>query len=182
MTKIDTLNDSNKPWNRDKTKNWRAYNAGLKRQGRLTLWIDDQLSKQCTTKGPWSAAVERSTRWKASCCNGRCANTVGRSVIRDEKFILGWMMRPEVTPELLQHDQDTILPYFWAKLIQKSWHPNNIQAKRRSKNGTMTQPTGSGDLFISTKKTRVYSLPREWRCSDGPSILPTQGQLLQWWD
>lgn len=52
MTKIDLINDPNKAKDRYKITNWSAYNAGLKRRGSLTLWIDDKISTQWYHKGP----------------------------------------------------------------------------------------------------------------------------------
>lgn len=52
MTKIDSNLQASKPKDRYKITNWSEYNAGLKRRGSLTLWIDDKVSKQWYHKGP----------------------------------------------------------------------------------------------------------------------------------
>lgn len=52
MAKIDTLTDTNKPKDRYKVTNWREYNAGLKRRGSLTLWVDDSVAGSWYYKGP----------------------------------------------------------------------------------------------------------------------------------
>ncbi|GAB4499451.1 MAG: hypothetical protein OHK0019_36550 [Saprospiraceae bacterium] len=44
MAKIDTLTNLDKPKNRYKITNWSEYNAGLKRRGSLTLWMDDKVA------------------------------------------------------------------------------------------------------------------------------------------
>lgn len=52
MAKIDTLTDTNKPKDRYKVTNWREYNAGLKRRGSLTLWVDDSVAGSWYYQGP----------------------------------------------------------------------------------------------------------------------------------
>ncbi|MFN4080360.1 MAG: transposase, partial [Saprospiraceae bacterium] len=52
MTKIDTLAIPNNPKDRYKVTNWSAYNAGLKRRGSLTLWIDESISGSRYHQGP----------------------------------------------------------------------------------------------------------------------------------
>ena len=52
MTKIDTITNPNKPKDRYKVTNWPEYNAGLKRRGSLTLWIDDSVSGSWYHQGP----------------------------------------------------------------------------------------------------------------------------------
>jgi hypothetical protein len=52
MTKIDSIADPNKPRDRYKITNWREYNAGLKRRGSLTLWVDDKIAKGWYHNGP----------------------------------------------------------------------------------------------------------------------------------
>lgn len=52
MTKIDSIADPNKPRDRYKITNWREYNAGLKRRGSLTLWVDDEISNRWYHTGP----------------------------------------------------------------------------------------------------------------------------------
>jgi hypothetical protein len=52
MTKIDSISDPNKPKDRYKVTNWKEYNAGLKRRGSLTLWVDDSISTKWYHVGP----------------------------------------------------------------------------------------------------------------------------------
>jgi hypothetical protein len=52
MAKIDTLTDTSKPKDRYKVTNWREYNAGLKRRGSLTLWVDDSVAGSWYYQGP----------------------------------------------------------------------------------------------------------------------------------
>lgn len=52
MTKIDAINDPNKPKDRYNITNWKVYNAGLKRRGSLTLWVDDKIAKRWYHNGP----------------------------------------------------------------------------------------------------------------------------------
>jgi hypothetical protein len=52
MAKIDTFTDTNKPKDRHKVTNWREYNAGLKRRGSLTLWVDDSVAGSWYYQGP----------------------------------------------------------------------------------------------------------------------------------
>jgi hypothetical protein len=52
MTKIDSINEPNKPKDRYKVTNWKEYNSGLKRRGSLTLWVDDSLGTKWYHVGP----------------------------------------------------------------------------------------------------------------------------------
>jgi hypothetical protein len=52
MTKVDSLTNQNKPKDRYKITNWQEYNAGLKRRGSLTLWIDESISGNWYHQGP----------------------------------------------------------------------------------------------------------------------------------
>lgn len=51
MTKVEKITDANKTKDRYKITNWSEYNAGLKRRGSLTLWIDDRVSERWYHKG-----------------------------------------------------------------------------------------------------------------------------------
>jgi hypothetical protein len=51
MTKIDSLSNPDKPRDKYKATNWQEYNAGLKRRGSLTLWVDDKIAKRWYHKG-----------------------------------------------------------------------------------------------------------------------------------
>ncbi len=44
MAKVDTLAIPNKLKDRYKVANWSEYNAGLKRRGSLTLWLDEPVA------------------------------------------------------------------------------------------------------------------------------------------
>lgn len=59
MTKIDTISDPSKVKEQYKITNWRDYNAGLKRRGSLTLWVDDKVAKGWYHKGP----AKRGGQW-----------------------------------------------------------------------------------------------------------------------
>lgn len=52
MTKIESISNPSKRKDRYKITNWCEYNAGLKRRGSLTLWIEEKVSKQWYHKGP----------------------------------------------------------------------------------------------------------------------------------
>jgi Transposase DDE domain len=52
MTKIDTSTDPTKPKDKYRVTNWKEYNAGLKRRGSLTLWVDDKIAKRWYHTGP----------------------------------------------------------------------------------------------------------------------------------
>ncbi len=52
MAKIDAFSDQNKPKEQYKVTNWREYNAGLKRRGSLTLWLDDAVAESWYHDGP----------------------------------------------------------------------------------------------------------------------------------
>jgi hypothetical protein len=52
MTKVDALTNQHKPKDRYKITNWSEYNAGLKRRGSLTLWIDDKVAQSWYHQGP----------------------------------------------------------------------------------------------------------------------------------
>ena len=52
MAKIDSITHPNKPQDRYKVTNWPEYNAGLKRRGSLTLWIDESVSGSWYHQGP----------------------------------------------------------------------------------------------------------------------------------
>ena len=52
MTKIDAINDPNKSKDRYNITNWSEYNAGLKRRGSLTLWVDEKVARRWYHKGP----------------------------------------------------------------------------------------------------------------------------------
>ena len=52
MTKVDSLTHPEKQKDKYKVTNWRAYNAGLKRRGSLTLWIDDSVCETWYHEGP----------------------------------------------------------------------------------------------------------------------------------
>jgi hypothetical protein len=52
MTKVDTSSQPTKAKDQYKVTNWPEYNAGLKRRGSLTLWIDDEVSNKWYHQGP----------------------------------------------------------------------------------------------------------------------------------
>jgi len=52
MTKIDSNLQAAKPKDRYKITNWQEYNAGLKRRGSLTLWMDESISGSWYHIGP----------------------------------------------------------------------------------------------------------------------------------
>lgn len=52
MAKIDSTPAPAEGKAKYQVKNWSSYNAGLKRRGSLTLWIDDDIAKQWRYAGP----------------------------------------------------------------------------------------------------------------------------------
>ncbi len=52
MAKVDTLAIPNNPKDRYKVTNWSEYNAGLKRRGSLTLWLDESVAESWYHRGP----------------------------------------------------------------------------------------------------------------------------------
>ena len=59
MTKIDAINDPNKSKDRYNITNWSEYNAGLKRRGSLTLWVDEKVARRWYHKGPAKRGGQR---------------------------------------------------------------------------------------------------------------------------